>query len=115
MDLLVEQKVLDTLLWIDPKRCAYLGDAQLWRLLRRGVEEAARFGMSTPRGRRLVIWMMFAMGHGFTEDPLFPWVSATLLNRSPEDIEECVVRLETQVRCYMDQALNSLERRLADG
>ncbi len=109
-----ERRALDALAQIYPKRCAYLGEAPLRDLLRRGAEEAARLGIATERGVVLVTGLMFGLGHGFADDPLFPWILVTLRDPAITDADRRVERLSRRVEIYLDRALQYLERRRAD-
>jgi hypothetical protein len=109
-----EPKALDALARIYPQRCAYLGEPPLVQLLRRAPDEATRHGMATARGIALTIGITFALGHGVVEDPLFPWVQATLHDPANKDPEKRVARLMKRTRIYLERALAYLEKRQAD-
>jgi len=110
-----ERRAVDTMARVYPQRCAYLGEAALRGLVRRAFEEAARLDMATLGGVALTTGLMFAMGHGFAEDPLYPWVQATLRDSGIKGAERRVVRLQRRVEIYMDRALKHLDSRGADG
>jgi hypothetical protein len=114
-DLRFEEKALGTMQRVYPERCAHVGDAPLRELARRAVAEAARLGVATEVGTGLVVGLMFGMGHGFADDPLFPWVQATLRDPAIKTAERRVARLQRRVTIYVDRALEHLERRRADG
>lgn len=113
-DLVVERKVLDLMMRVYPERCAYLGEQLLLQFIRGRAELAARYKMATDQGSALVIGMSFAIGHGFAEDPLYPWVQATLCDPTITDPERRVARLRTRVEIYLDRALKYIDGRRSD-
>lgn len=104
-------KCIETLTRIYPQRCAYLGEPLLKELVRRGAEVAAQHDVATDRGIVIVTGMMFTMGHGFAEDPLLPWVSATLRDPAIKDPARRVARLERRTQIYLDRAVDYLDRK----
>ncbi|WP_437668809.1 hypothetical protein [Sorangium sp. So ce131] len=111
----VEEVALDTMARVYPQRCAYLGEPLLRRLIRRGAETAGRYDLGTDRGVVLITGMMFGIGHGCAEDPLFPWVQATLHDTAIKSAERRVARLHKRVAIYLERALEYLEGRRANG
>jgi len=114
-DLVDERKAIETMAWVYPQRSAYLGEPRLRALLRQGADEAARLDIATSEGTALVTGLMFAMGHGFASDPLFPWIQATLRDAAITDRARRVAKLWRRVEIYVDRALLHLEGRRADG
>jgi hypothetical protein len=110
-----ERRAVETMARVYPQRCAYLGEPALRGLVRRAVGEAARLDMATLGGVALTTGLMFAMGHGFAEDPLYPWVQATLRDPAIKGPERRVARLQRRVEIYLDRALKHLDGRRADG
>jgi hypothetical protein len=113
-DLRVERKALEMFAHAYPERCAYLGEPPLQELFRRGAEVAARYDVATNRGIAVVTGLMFAVGHGFAEDPQCPWVQATLRDRSIGDPERRAARLQKRTEIYMGRALDYFDRRRSD-
>lgn len=82
--------------WIEnvfPARCNYIGEAKVRDLIPRGIQTASRYGLSTERGVALFTVLMFVLGSGFTDDLLFPWVSATLNDKKIADQTQRTDRL----------------------
>lgn len=71
-------RLIGELTRIFPAKAEYVGEDGLSALIHRGGEEADRFGFETPRSRAMIVAMMYALGHGITSDPMYPWVSGTL-------------------------------------
>lgn len=61
-----------------PKKCEYIGELSLRRLIQRGIESAKSYGITIERGVVLFVSMMFVLGSGFDTDPRLPWASAIL-------------------------------------
>jgi hypothetical protein len=93
-----------------PQKCEYLGDPPLEALIRSGIEKAKSYAVTVDRAVALFPVLMFAMGHGFDADPLFPWVSKTL-GDAGSDPNKRVERLYGKATIYLDQALAHLEKR----
>jgi len=58
-----------------PQHAAVLGNAQLQRALRYGLQRAESRGLGTERAVYLYIALMFMLGSGFDEDPQLPWAA----------------------------------------
>ena len=110
-----EQSALEVLARIYPERCAYLGESLIMQLIRRGPETAMRHDMATGEGIALVIGMMFGIGVGFAEDPLWPWIQATLCSQDTKSPEQRSGRLLKRTQIYVDRALDYLKKRTSDG
>ncbi|WP_437498391.1 hypothetical protein [Sorangium sp. So ce1099] len=105
-----EQRVLDALVSADPKRCAYLGEPPLRDLARRAHEVAVQHRLAADPGAALVAGLMFFVGHGFAEDPTFPWIDATLHHPSIKDPSSRALRLRRWAELYVEKALQHFER-----
>jgi hypothetical protein len=72
--------ILQEMTHIYPEKCEHVGYEPLRALIREGIESARANQFSTVRGTALFATLMFTLGHGFAQDPLFPWISRTLKN-----------------------------------
>ena len=88
-----------------PQKCKYVGDAPLRMLIQRGIELATTSSVTTTRGVALFVVLMFALGHGFSDDPLFPWASRTLKDPKIVDPDKRAQRLEDKAITYLDRVL----------
>ena len=61
-----------------PQKAAYLGEDSLTKLIDEGRVVARNHGFSTVPSEVLIVVLMFAFGHGCTDDPLYPWISRPL-------------------------------------
>ena len=102
-----ENGMLSQMKRIYPQKCNYVGDAPLRMLIQHGIELATTSSVTTTRGVALFVVLMFALGHGFSDDPLFPWVSRTLRDPKTDDPGKRVQRLETKSITYLDRVLGS--------
>jgi hypothetical protein len=91
-----------------PQKYEYVGEPPLRTLIERGRELASRYAVSTETGVVLFVALMFALGHGFATDPLFPWVSGTLHNPAIVDPDKRVERLYSKMMTYLDHVLTYL-------
>lgn len=94
---------------IYPQKCEYLGEDLLKELIRRGKESARKFSVTSEQGTALFVALMFALGHGFADDPLFPWVKTTMGDEKIGDPNQRAERLEKRMRTYLDQVIKYLE------
>ena len=89
-----------------PQKAAYVGDEQLTTLILEGRAEARKYGFPAVRGEALVGILMFAFGHGCTDDPLYPWISRTLNDERLADPAVRANRLERRALTWLDRVLS---------
>ena len=53
----------------------------------------------------MVVVLMFAFGHGCTDDPLYPWISRTLKNERIVDPAARAGRLEKKAVTWLEHVL----------
>ena len=61
-----------------PQKASYIGEDSLTGLIREGRVVSEKYEFPTVRGRALMVVLMFAFGHGCSNDLLYPWISRTL-------------------------------------
>ena len=66
-------------------------------------ELCAARGLEHSVAESSVVALMFVCGHGIHDDPLYPWVSATLAR--PGTTEERIDRLERKALHYLDATI----------
>ena len=93
-----------------PQKAAYVGDDGLAKLIRKARTEAKEYGFPTLRGVALLAILKFAFGHGCTDDPLYPWISATLRDEKIVDSEARAMRLENKAMTWLDHVLTRLRK-----
>ncbi len=93
-----------------PQKAAYVGDDGLAKLIREGRTEAKEHGFPTLRGVAMLVILKFAFGHGCTDDPLYPWISATLRDEKIVDPEARAMRLENKAMTWLDHVIARLRK-----
>ena len=96
--------ILADLARIHPEKLAHLGEAPLLALIDGAVARARGLPGSTPRGETLLVVMMLAFGHGCAEDPLYPWIGATLA-RAVDEGAAWPQRLERKAMTWLRHVL----------
>ena len=97
-----EEDMLKHLGILFPAYCEAFGPAALRRMVRLGIERAARYGIVSERGVCVYIDAMFAFGRDFDTDPSIPWAGEILGRKS---LETEVLRVDELV----DEGLERLE------
>ena len=90
---------------IFPQKAAYVGDTGLRTLIREGTAEAQKYRFSTMRQATLLVVLMFAFGHGCTNDPLYPWIARTLTDVRIVTPDARAERLEKKALTWLDHVL----------
>jgi len=88
-----------------PQKVAYIGKEALTALIQEGRNEARKYAFHTVRGEVLVIVLMYAFGHGCTDDPLYPWISRTFSDEKIIDPVARAERLERKAVTWLDHVL----------
>lgn len=96
---------------IFPKKTDFVGGEGLTALIQEGMAEAHKYGFNTVRANALIVVLMFAFGHGCTEDPLYPWISNTLRDERIVDSEARVARLEKKAITWLEHVNARNEKR----
>ncbi len=104
-----EEQILALMKSIFPEKCRYVGKHSLCALITRAVEEAEAFSLATQEGKILFVGMMFALGHGFACDRLYPWVAYTLNNPSIKNPHKRIERLRSKGLTYLGQVLSNIK------
>ena len=90
---------------IYPEKSNYLEDRGLEQVIDIGFERAQENKVQHVRGIALFTFLVFALGHGICDDPLFPWIRRVLsdpLLVTPEDV---AARLESKAVVYLDRVI----------
>jgi hypothetical protein len=93
-----------------PEKAAAVGDATLARLLPLGTQRAAKYEITSDRGRMLFAVLMFTFGHQFDTDPVFPWVEGTLTSDRPDDPDRRAERVANKTLAFAARAVANLDR-----
>lgn len=106
-----ERDAIDLLERIHPQRHAYLGDGPILQMLRRSRDMAKQLNLDTPEGIVLTAGLMLTVGHGWSQDPLYPWLSSDLERR--ESPAQRVNRLHRRVMRYLRLVLDYRNKTIA--
>jgi len=104
-------EVAERLRKLYPQKCDYLGELKLRLLIPRASELAEKYSVTDSIGESVFIGLMFALGHGCTADPQFPWIEATLRDAAIGDPNKCIERLYGKFMTYLNTGLANLEQR----
>jgi len=88
-----------------PEKVAYIGNEGLVALIRGGRADADKHRFSSPRGETVFTTLMFALGHGCTDDPLYPWIEKTLTDERITDPTARAERLEKKAVTWLEHVL----------
>jgi hypothetical protein len=104
----LEPEVLRLMTTVHPEKASFLGRERLQRLLQQAEAEAARWGCGSGAGTGLLCGLMFALGHGVTRDPLYPWVQRSLAQPPEADAAHRIESLRRKTRRYLAATLQAL-------
>jgi hypothetical protein len=93
-----------------PEKCAWLGESRLGAVIDGGIGVATIQGVTSTTGLSLFAVLAFALGHRFADDPLFPWIAATLNHTTMTDPNTRAERLQEKALLYLDRVLAYLEK-----
>ena len=99
----VKTTILAKLSSVYPQKCEYLGEAVLRRLMEHAFKLAEESGVATDRGRVLMSAFTFAMGHGFSKDPLNGWIRRRLQDSRWPTPEERVEELYSKSLLFLSR------------
>lgn len=68
-----------------PEKYQAVGDVAIRQLVRQGYQSARGYHLTDEKGIATYISLMFILGGGFDNDPLYPWVSTLLHGQSQPD------------------------------
>ena len=91
-----------------PQKVSYIGKEALTKLIAEGRTEAQRYDFATLRGEALIVVLMFALGHGCTNDPLYPWIAQILRDLGIKNSRARANQLEKKAFAWLEYVLNGL-------
>lgn len=103
--------LLESMYHAYPQKFEDVGREVLEELLIESANFAKEHDLNTFRGKMLYGILVFALGRGFSHDPLYPWISRTLRDTAIIDHERRVEKLEKRVLLYLDSVLIYLRER----
>jgi hypothetical protein len=93
-----------------PQKAAYIGEAALTALIDEAIATGRKFQFSSMRQGALLVALMFAFGHGCTDDPLYPWIGRTLNDERISEPSARAERLEKKALTWLEHVLASSAR-----
>lgn len=100
-----EQDMLKELTNAFPQQADYVGSKKLLALIREGRSKAKTYNFTSIRAEAMLVILMFAFGHGCTNDPLYPWIANTLTDIKITDSAARAKRLEKKARTWLDHVI----------
>jgi hypothetical protein len=85
-----------------PQKFQYIGEPALRLLIDKGVETGRSYDFQAAQELVLIVILMFVLGHGCTNDPLYPWIAATLKDPLIADTRARAKRLENKSLTWLD-------------
>ncbi len=104
----LEDRLLADFVAAHPQKVEVLGEGPHRCLIARTIEQAQRLGVTSTRGLALFPVLAFIVGAGFADDPLYPWISRTLIDPRRPDPDQRAARLERRSRTYLRHVLANL-------
>lgn len=90
---------------IFPQKAEYTGQDNLMQIIQKGEAQAESYRFPTVRGKVLIVSLMFGFGHGFSDDPLYPWISRTIKDERIIDPAARAERLEKKAITWLEHVL----------
>jgi hypothetical protein len=69
---------VETVRLVYPEQYEYLGNALLTQIVQQVFVAARNYKLDAPKGMLLLVAFALLVGHGFAEDPLYPWIGRRL-------------------------------------
>ena len=93
-----------------PEKVRALGDDSTRTVIQHGKRLPEKLSLDPNRGAALCVGAMFALGHGFGQDPLLPWIARTITNGTIADPAARVKRLHSRVMTYLDHIIAGFDK-----
>jgi hypothetical protein len=101
-------RILNGFRTVYPQKCEFVGEPGLKALIEEAVQFAASRGLTPEAHTALCAGLMFGFGHGIFQDPLYPWVAATLEDPQIPTLNERASRLADKTRVYVEAMLRNI-------
>ena len=88
-----------------PQKVAYLTDEGPREIVELGSQLALQHGIRHLRGMAVCVFLVFALGHGVGNDPLYPWLRNVLADPRIASPEDRAARLEAKSTVYLDRVI----------
>lgn len=94
--------MLEEMARISPEKAAYVGEEGLTDLVLEGCAEAVGCRVSTAHGHAVMGVLMFSIGHGCMDDPLYPCIAQILTEMQVMDPAERAGELEKEACTFLE-------------
>ncbi len=95
---------------IYPEKFARVGDVVILGMVPAAIRIRESIGADSPRSTLLILAGMFAFGHGFYDDPLYPWIAKALYDSERSGPETRLDRVLSRARIYVTHMMTHLEQ-----
>jgi predicted transcriptional regulator len=99
-----ENRLLGHLEEFFPKHREVLGEEQMRKVIRLGIERAESYGLVSERDLHLYVGLMFMLGSYFDQDPQLPWATKILTDENIIDPSARADRLHDRAMAFLNEA-----------
>lgn len=97
-----------------PVHCRYWDDDTLLEIVRFGKERALQYGLTKQADVCAYVGLLPILGGRFDEDPMLPWATSVLHDKSIRDPSERISRLSGRVKDYQETVCGKHNEHLRD-
>ncbi len=99
-----ENRMLEHLKEFFPKHCEILGEEQVRKVIRLGIERAEQYGLVSERDIHLYVGLMFMLGSYFDQDPQLPWAAKILTDENIVYPNHRADQLHNRAMAFLNEA-----------
>ncbi len=99
-----ENRLLEHLKEFFPKHCEILGEDQVRKVIRLGIEQAEQYEVVSERDLHLYVGLMFMLGSYFDQDPQLPWAGKILKDEDIVDPSDRIDKLHDRAMAFLNEA-----------
>ena len=109
-----EDEMVEHLQKFSPQHSKMVGDAGTRQLIRLGMDNASKYGLSNRGPLRFYMELMFMFGSYFDTDPQHPWASTVLMDRKGISQEVCADRLFEAMNDFKEEIVDPERKHLIE-
>lgn len=99
-----ENRLLEHLKEFFPRHCEILGDEQVRKVIRLGIERAGQYDLTSERNVDLYVNLMFMLGSYFDQDPQLPWAAKILTDKDILNSNTRADRLYDRAMAFLNES-----------
>ncbi|NJN48014.1 MAG: hypothetical protein HC808_17775 [Candidatus Competibacteraceae bacterium] len=99
----LETRLLEHLQEFFPKQCQILGDEQVRKVIRLGLERVEQYALVSERDIHLYVGLMFMLGSYFDVDMQLPWATKIFADQSMTNPNPPIDRVYDTAMRYLDR------------